>query len=94
MEVTTVDACDAENVKRAIKPNTRMVFVETIVNPGTQVPDLQRIGDVCGERGIVYFVDNTITSPALFKPKQVGASLSRHQLADEDDRRARRSAAR
>lgn len=75
VEVTTVDACDAENVKGAIQPNTRMVFVETIANPGTQIPDLQRIGDLCRERGIAYVVDNTITSPALFKPKAVGASL-------------------
>ena len=75
VEVTTVDAGDAENVKNAIQPNTRMVFVETIANPGTQIPDLQRIGEVCRERGIAYVVDNTITSPALFKPKAVGASL-------------------
>jgi O-acetylhomoserine (thiol)-lyase len=75
IEVTTVDACDAENVRQAIKPNTRMVFVETVANPGTQVPDLQGIGEICRERGLVYFVDNTITSPALFTPKTVGASL-------------------
>ncbi|BCG03517.1 hypothetical protein PPGU19_080850 (plasmid) [Paraburkholderia sp. PGU19] len=75
VEVTTVDACVADNVKNAIRPNTRMVFVETIANPGTQIPDLQGIGDLCRERGISYVVDNTITSPALFKPKAVGASL-------------------
>ncbi|MBY4831786.1 cystathionine gamma-synthase family protein [Burkholderia dolosa] len=75
VEVTTVDACAAENVENAIRPNTRMVFVETIANPGTQIPDLQGIGDVCRTRGIAYVVDNTITSPALFKPKAVGASL-------------------
>jgi len=75
VEVTTVDACDVENVKHAIRPNTRMVFVETIANPGTQIPDLQGIGDVCREHGVVYVVDNTITSPALFRPKAVSASL-------------------
>ena len=75
IDVTTVDACNAEDVKQAIRPDTRMVFVETIANPGTQIPDLQGIGNVCRERGIAYVVDNTITSPALFKPKAVGASL-------------------
>ena len=75
VEVTTVDAGDAENVKNVLQPNTRMVFVETIANPGTQIPDLQGIGELCRERGIVYVVDNTITSPALFRPKAVGASL-------------------
>ncbi|KND60480.1 O-acetylhomoserine sulfhydrylase [Candidatus Burkholderia verschuerenii] len=75
VDVTVVDACDVEQVKSAIRPNTRMVFVETIANPGTQIPDLQGIGEVCRERGLAYVVDNTITSPALFKPKAVGASL-------------------
>jgi len=75
IEVTTVDACDIEDVKKAIRPNTRMLFLETIANPGTQIPDLEGIGDVCREHGIAYFVDNTITSPALFKPKAIGASL-------------------
>jgi O-acetylhomoserine (thiol)-lyase len=75
VEVTTVDACDIEDVKKAIRPNTRMMFVETIANPGTQIPDLEGIGALCRERGIVYVVDNTITSPALFKPKAVGGSL-------------------
>jgi O-acetylhomoserine (thiol)-lyase len=75
VEVTTVDTCDVDNVKAAIRPNTRMAFVETIANPGTQIPDLQGIGDVCRERNIAYVVDNTLTSPVLFKPKAVGASL-------------------
>ncbi|MDR5834045.1 cystathionine gamma-synthase family protein [Caballeronia sp. LZ034LL] len=75
IEVTTVDATSADNVANAIKPNTRMVFVETIANPGTQIPDLEGIGALCRERGLAYVVDNTITSPALFVPKAVGASL-------------------
>ncbi|MFM0050180.1 cystathionine gamma-synthase family protein [Caballeronia grimmiae] len=75
VEVTTVDAGVRDNVADAIKPNTRMVFVETIANPGTQIPDLRGIGELCGERGLAYVVDNTITSPALFRPKHVGASL-------------------
>ncbi|QSN60140.1 cystathionine gamma-synthase family protein [Caballeronia sp. M1242] len=75
IEVTTVDAGKTEHVAEAITPKTRMVFVETIANPGTQVPDLAGIGELCRERGLAYVVDNTITSPALFKPKHVGASL-------------------
>ena len=75
IQVTTVDACDASAVEAAIQPNTRMVFVETVANPGTQVPDMPAIGALCKARGLVYVVDNTITSPALFLPKTVGASL-------------------
>jgi O-acetylhomoserine (thiol)-lyase len=75
VSVTFVDATDAANVAAALRPNTRMVFVETIANPRTQVADLARIGALCRERGTVYFVDNTMTSPYLFVPKRVGASL-------------------
>ena len=74
-EITFVDATDAANVERALKPSTRLVFVETIANPRTQVADLARIGKLCAERGILYIVDNTMTSPWLFQPKNVGASL-------------------
>ena len=73
--VSFVDATDAANVEAAIRPETRMVFVETIANPRTQVADLAGIGTLCKERGLVYVVDNTMTSPYLFLPKRVGASL-------------------
>jgi len=75
IEVSKVDAGSAAAVEAALRPNTRMVFVETIANPGTQVPDLLAIGELCRARGLVYVVDNTITSPALFRPRAVGASL-------------------
>ncbi len=70
-----VDATDVANVETAITPATRMVFVETIANPRTQVADLERIGALCAQHGIVYVVDNTMTSPYLFQPKDVGASI-------------------
>lgn len=73
--VTFVDATSAAAVAAAIQPNTRMVFTETVANPVTQVADLEGIGKLCRERGLVYVVDNTMTSPWLFKPKSVGASL-------------------
>jgi len=75
MELSLMDATDVANVAAAIKPNTRMVFVETIANPRTQIADLKRIGDLCRERGILFVVDNTMTSPYLFQPKAVGAGL-------------------
>ena len=74
-DVSFVDATAVANVEAALTPATRMVFVETIANPRTQVADLARIGALCKERGILYIVDNTMTSPYLFRPKAVGASL-------------------
>ena len=75
VDVAFVDATDVAQVEAALTPNTRMVFVETIANPRTQVADLARIGELCRERGILYVVDNTMTSPWLFRPKSVGAGL-------------------
>ncbi|OWW18543.1 cystathionine gamma-synthase family protein [Noviherbaspirillum denitrificans] len=75
IDVSMVDATDVKNVEAAITPKTRLVFVETIANPRTQVADLKRIGQLCRDRGLLYVVDNTMTSPYLFRPKMVGASL-------------------
>jgi O-acetylhomoserine (thiol)-lyase len=75
VDVSFVDATDVSNVEAALTPATRLVFVETIANPRTQVADLMRIGQLCRDRGILYVVDNTMTSPYLFRPKDVGASL-------------------
>lgn len=75
IEVSFVDATDCRNVEAALRDNTRMVFVETIANPVTQVADLEGIGELCARRGLLYFVDNTMTSPWLFRPKSVGAGL-------------------
>ena len=73
--LSLVDAGDIDAVRAALRPNTRMVFVETIANPGTQVPDLAALGQLCRDCGLVYVVDNTVTSPALFRPREVGAAL-------------------
>ncbi len=73
--VTFVDATSVAAVAAAVTEQTRLVFVETIANPRTQIADLEAIGSFCAERGLVYVVDNTMTSPYLFQPKSVGASL-------------------
>lgn len=75
IDVTFVDATDATEVAAAIRPETKMVFVETIANPRTQVADLKGIGELCKARDVIYVVDNTMTSPYLFQPVDVGASL-------------------
>jgi O-acetylhomoserine (thiol)-lyase len=75
IDITFVDATSAENVRAGLKENTRMVFVETIANPATQIADMAKIGDLCEEKGLIYVVDNTMTTPYLFKPVNVKASL-------------------
>ena len=75
IDVTFVDATDVAAVELAIQDNTRLVFVETIANPRTQIADLSNIGDLCEARNLLYVVDNTMTSPYLFQPKTAKASL-------------------
>jgi len=75
IEVSFVDATDAALVAAAIQPNTRLVFVETIANPRTQVADLVGIGDLCEQHQLIFCVDNTMTTPYLFQPRSVKASL-------------------
>src|SRR5690606_30280891 len=63
VQVTMVDATDARNVVAALRPETKMVFTESLANPGTQIADLKAIGDWCREENLVYVVDNTLVTP-------------------------------
>ena len=63
IEVSFVDMVEAEKVEAAIQANTRLLFVETIANPRTQVADLEGLGALCNARGLIYVIDNTLTSP-------------------------------
>jgi len=80
VDVDFVDATDVKNVELALKPTTRIVFVETIANPRTQIADMERIGQLCRERNILFVVDNTMTSGYIFRPKAVGAGLAINSL--------------
>ncbi|MFA5663894.1 MAG: cystathionine gamma-synthase family protein [Burkholderiaceae bacterium] len=79
--VTLVDATDVAQVETALKANTRMVFVETIANPGTQVADLEGIGRLCAQHGLVYVVDSTLSSPWLAPGRRFQASLVINSLS-------------
>lgn len=75
ISITFVDATDIDEVTKARTPATKMVFVETIANPATQVADLTAIGEFCAAEALIFVVDNTMTSPYLFRPVTVQASL-------------------
>lgn len=75
LKVSFADATDVNAVAEAITEQTKLVFVETIANPRTQVAALDEIGQLCRKRGLIYVVDNTMTSPYLFQPGDVHASL-------------------
>lgn len=81
VDVTLVDATDVRNVQNALQANTRMVFTETLANPGTQIADLKGIGAWCRENKLLYVLDNTLTTPWLLQGKSVGAGLVVNSLS-------------
>jgi O-acetylhomoserine (thiol)-lyase len=66
---------DVQQVAQAYQTNTKMVMLETIANPVTQVADLKAIGTFCQQHGLIYLVDNTMTPAFMFDSHQVQASL-------------------
>ncbi|MCQ9616105.1 cystathionine gamma-synthase family protein [Paenalcaligenes niemegkensis] len=81
VEITLVDATDVEAVKQAKRSNTIMVFTETIANPGTQIADLEAIGEWCKTEGLLYVVDNTLSTPWLSPARLFGAGLAVNSLS-------------
>ena len=72
---TFVDPSDPENFNTALKDNTRAVFVESIGNPKLDVLDLKAIANVAKSAKVPLIVDNTVATPALFKPIEHGANI-------------------
>ena len=81
VEITLVDATDLEQVKAVRRPETRMVFVESLSNPGTQICDLDGIGQWCKEQKLLYVLDNTLSTPWLCTGKSVQAGLVVNSLS-------------
>ncbi len=79
---TYVDTTDAEQVRRAIQPNTRLVHIETPTNPMMQITDIRAIADIChqdrAEGRIDLSVDNTFMSPYFQRPLEFGADIVMH----------------
>lgn len=79
VEVTFVDdANNPESWKKAIKPNTKAFFGETIANPKNEIFDIEAISKVAHENGLPLIVDNTVATPFLIKPIEHGADVVVH----------------
>jgi cystathionine beta-lyase/cystathionine gamma-synthase len=78
LEFSYVDTSDAENVERAIRKNTRMVYVETPTNPLMRLTDLAAIAQICRRKKAELVVDNTFMSPYFQQPLALGADLVVH----------------
>ncbi len=79
IEVTFVDdASDPESWRKAVRPNTKAFFGETIANPKNEILDIKAIADVAHEVGVPLIVDNTVATPFLIKPIEFGADVVVH----------------
>ncbi|MDB5820328.1 MAG: O-succinylhomoserine sulfhydrylase [Rhizobacter sp.] len=78
VESTFVSQTDLQAWKKAIRPNTKLLFVETPSNPLTEVCDLRALADIAHEAGALFAVDNCFCSPALQRPVEFGADLIIH----------------
>ena len=80
VECTFVNTADLEQVKKAIRPNTRLIYTETPANPTMDITDLRAVANLAHEHGIPVCVDNTFCSPYLQKPLDLGVDIVLHSM--------------
>lgn len=75
VEVTFTDFAHIENIRRAVRPNTKLFYTETISNPLMAVPDIPAVARLAHDSGAYFFIDNTFASPIVVQPLKYGADL-------------------
>jgi cystathionine beta-lyase/cystathionine gamma-synthase len=80
MQFSYVDTSDIELVRKALRPNTRMIYVETPTNPTMIITDIAEIARLANERNLTMAVDNTFLSPYLQQPIRLGAHIVVHSM--------------
>jgi methionine-gamma-lyase len=80
VSATFVDSSNPDNIKEAIKPNTRLIFIETPANPTMGITDIQKAADIAHRHDILLAVDNTFASPYLQRPFEFGADIVVHSM--------------
>jgi len=78
IEFSYVDTADAEQVRNALRPNTRLVHIETPTNPLMSLTDIRAVADICHAAGVDLSVDNTFMSPYFQRPIEFGADIVMH----------------
>lgn len=80
VESTYVDTSDIEKIKKAIKPNTKVLYIETPANPTINISDLKACSEIAKKHGLLLVVDNTFSSPYLQRPIEFGADVVFHSV--------------
>ena len=80
IETSFVDAADPQNFRRALRPNTKAVYAETLGNPQLNVLDIAAVAAIAREHGVPLVIDNTLASPYLCRPIEHGADIVIHSV--------------
>ena len=80
IEATYVDTTNIEEIKNAIKPNTKLIHIETPGNPTTGITDIELVANLAHKNNLLVSVDSTFASPYLQKPIELGADLVMHSM--------------
>jgi cystathionine gamma-synthase/methionine-gamma-lyase len=80
VQVTAADTSDSEAIEDALRPETRLVYVETPANPTLQLTDIRAVADLVHQTGGVLIVDSTIATPVATRPLTLGADFVVHSL--------------
>lgn len=78
ISTTFVDASDPANFEKAIQPNTKLLYAETLGNPNSDVTDIEAIAAIAHKHGIPLIVDSTFATPYLYRPLEHGADIVVH----------------
>lgn len=78
LEFSFVSGEDPDEVRRALKPNTKLLWIETPSNPLLNIVDIRALSEVAHERGVLVVVDNTFATPYLQRPIELGADIVVH----------------
>lgn len=78
MEYTLVDGSDPKNFEKAIRPQTRMIYIETPSNPTLKITDIRAVADIAKKHGLVTIIDNTFASPVNQNPIDLGIDIVTH----------------
>ena len=78
IETTFVDPDDYDAMAAAIRPNTKLVFIETLCNPNSNISDIERSADIAHKHGLPLIIDNTFGTPYLIRPIEHGADIVVH----------------
>ena len=80
IESTYINTTNPDTIKKAIRPNTRILYIETPSNPTMEITDLQACAEIAHKHGILLVVDNTFCSPYLQNPLDLGADIVFHSM--------------